>query len=329
MDYHSFVIDQLTKTGRRFIDKGAYVLCICPSHAGGNENNPSRKINISGDKYTPLESWCWACSSSDGKQKLSWNELAALTGMAPIRDEAGDIEEEGDSLWLSLPTPDDFYGVKSEEIRHFPWKGNWRGIEESILLKAGASVVNAKDEPRLYLPVTIDGEEVGNIQCVIKVTKESHRIKYLLSKDNHWTRNTLYPIDLAFPMAEKLGFICIVEGARDALRLIQWGVPAVCTCGTNNYTRAKRDSLEELGVRVVIATDDDEAGDKLRDKIDYELKTYTDLKVSHLRFTDGTDPGQLSRSEVLHILRAFSPKHKAQADKLVDSLLDYFYKLRS
>lgn len=302
MDHASFVMEQVAKTGRLHFNKGDHVVVQCPIHAGGHERTPSRKINISNSRYRPLESYCFACH--DDQKRLTWNELAAVMHMTPLQGEDSDSEEGGEGLWLALPQPADFYGVEHAEIAQFAWKGSWRGIQYKLLKKLGATTVNSRDEPRIYFPIYVDGVEVGNTQCVINAKhEEASKIKYLHS--GKWTQWTLYPIDIAFPMAEKCGYLLIVEGLRDALRLIQFGVPAVCIWGTNGWTRAKRDILIELdGVTKVIAMDGDEAGRAATDKIEADLKR-NKVKHSVIRFEDGVDPGNLPKADIMEIKQLF------------------------
>lgn len=329
MDYANFIMEQVARSGRHHFNKGDHVIIQCPIHGGGNERTPSRKINISNPRYKPLESFCFACHKDE--QIKTWNELAALMNMTPIQEgEDGDNE---DALWVKLPPPEDFYGAESQDIAQFKWKGPWRGISNKLLRKLGATMVNSRDEPRIYFPIYVDGVEVGNTQCVVDAKhEEASKIKYLHS--GKWTNWTLYPVDVAFPMAEKCGYILIVEGLRDALHLIDNGVPAVCIWGTNGWNRAKREILIELsGVKKVIAMDGDEAGWKARDAIEVDLKRYKQ-PYAVINFAEGEDPGGLSEDDVLEIAQMFDKRKttilspKALKDpKVVDSFLRMFYKM--
>lgn len=332
MDYATFITDQVAKSGRLHFNKGDHVTVQCPIHGGGGERTPSRKINISNPRYKPLESFCFACHKDE--QIKSWNELAAVMNMAPIR-EAEESDGEEDELWVKLPPPEDFYGMEAENVAQFQWEGKWRGISTKLLKRLNASMVNSRDEPRIYFPIYVDGVEVGNTQCVVDAKhEEASKIKYLHS--GKWTNWTMYPVDIAFPMAEKMGFLLIVEGLRDALRLIDNGVPAVCIWGTNGWNKAKREILMELeGVKLVVAMDGDEAGWKARDEIEADCKR---LKMSHavINFKEGMDPGGLKRSEIQEIAQMFGPKWRSiltpralNDNFVVQALVNLFYKRRA
>jgi 5S rRNA maturation endonuclease (ribonuclease M5) len=326
MDHSAFVLDQVAKTGRRFLTRSDCVVIQCPIHANGQERTPSRKINLSNPRFKPLESFCYGCNDDD--KRLTWNELAARCNMAPIRtadDNDGD-EDDGDGLWLSLPSSEEFYGAEAEDVAHFKWKGNWRGISHKLLKRLGVSLVNSKDEPRIYFPIYVDGEQIGNVQCVVEVNEESHKIKYLISKENRWSQYTLYPVDIAYEMAEQAGYIVIVEGLRDALKLIQLGVPAVCIWGTNAWTRAKLDALIELDVKLIVAMDGDEPGRGARDKIVADLKRH---KVPHavINFEEDMDPGKMPKADILELKRMFD-KRKPANDNFVSDMLNLFRRKR-
>jgi 5S rRNA maturation endonuclease (ribonuclease M5) len=333
VDHSAFIVEQIAKTGRPYITKPDHVLVQCPIHAGGQERTPSRKINISNPRFKPYESFCYACH--DEQKRLSWNELAAVMHMAPIR--VADGEEVGgeDDLWIKMPTPEEFYGSSEVTgIGHMPWTGPWKRdgvtISEKFLRKMGATLVDSRDEPRLYLPVMVDEVEIGNVQCVIDKTDESSKIKYLLSNNPKFSNYTLYPVDEAFPLAERLGYIVLVEGARDALNLLQHGVPAVCIWGTNGWTRAKRDIIIELGVRVILAMDGDEPGQHANSAIAADLKR---VNVPHkvITFAEDMDPGKMKRADVIELRDMLSKKWTPQSlkdNRIIKELLAMFNRVR-
>jgi 5S rRNA maturation endonuclease (ribonuclease M5) len=332
VDHSAFIVEQIAKTGRQYITKPDHVLVQCPIHSGGQERTPSRKINISNPRFKPYESFCYACH--DDQKRISWNELAAIMHMAPIRDANGEEADDND-LWIKMPSPEDFYGsAEVIGISHMPWTGPWKRdgvtISEKFLRKMGATLVDSRDEPRLYLPVMVDEVEVGNVQCVIDKNDESSKVKYLLSNNPKFSNYTLYPIDEAFPLAELLGYIVIVEGARDALNLLQHGVPAVCIWGTNGWNRAKLDILIELGVKIIIAMDGDEAGRSAVEKIVPDLKRF---KVPHkvVNFADGMDPGKMKKAEVLELRDMLSRKwttHALNDNHIINQLITMFKGMR-
>ena len=326
MNDSSFILEQLAKARIYHVTKNGYAVLICPIHNSGLEKTPSRRVSF-GDKYPYGESFCYACSGQE--QKLTWNQLAAKCNMAPLPGEEDGEEGEDNQLWLSIIPPEDFYGKDAPGMTHFPWKGGWRGISAKLMRQLCATEVNSKDEPRLYLPILIDGDEVSNIQCTIDTKSEAaSKIKYL--KEGKVTQWALYPVDIAFPLAEKLGYILLVEGARDALNLLQYGVPAVCIFGTNGWNKAKRDTLIDLGVKVVVAMDGDEPGRKCSEKIETDMKR---LKHPYkvIRFADGVDPGGLPKADVLDIADMLlgKPAPKSLNDNsVVKELLALFNKRR-
>jgi DNA primase len=75
----------------------------------------------------------------------------------------------------------------------------------------------------------------------------------------------LFPFDTAVKLMQDKGLttMVLVEGPRDALRLIQMGIPACSILGTHSWSDNKRRLLEFAGVtRLITMFDGDEAGYK-------------------------------------------------------------------
>src|SRR6185503_1897184 len=85
-----------------------------------------------------------------------------------------------------------------------------------------------------------------------------------ISAGGQWIHSAgLWPFDYAINLMRKNDWttIVVVEGQRDAIRLLSNGIPAVCFFGTNGWTDKKAQLLEAFGVkRVVVMPDGDEAG---------------------------------------------------------------------
>src|SRR6185503_2323141 len=141
----------------------------------------------------------------------------------------------------------------------------WRGIKTNLLIKMGAKVcIISKDDysyKRLWLPVHINGELRGYIKA--RFRKDPNFPSYINAKGK-WSRtHGLFPFDPAIELMRKLGSktIVLVEGQRDALRLIAAGIPAMCILGTQSWSDTKAKLLELAGVRrLILLMDGDCAG---------------------------------------------------------------------
>ncbi len=80
-----------------------------------------------------------------------------------------------------------------------------------------------------------------------------------------WSLNKgLFPFDYSVKvMLEKnVSTVVLVEGPRDALRLLKAGIPAMSILGTHSWSDSKRRLLERAGVtKIVLLFDGDEAGE--------------------------------------------------------------------
>jgi 5S rRNA maturation endonuclease (ribonuclease M5) len=61
----------------------------------------------------------------------------------------------------------------------------------------------------------------------------------------------------------KRRYIVLVEGPRDAIRLIGFGIPALAILGSNNWSEQKRDLLMTLDLDMVLFAFDNDKGGKL------------------------------------------------------------------
>lgn len=106
---------------------------------------------------------------------------------------------------------------------------------------------------------------------------------FFYAKGGAPVRNMIYGIHLVY--ARKIGRVVIVESETDALYLWSYGIPAIAVGGstfTDNQAEMLRMSpVEEL----VLGTDNDAAGEKLRDEIADKMRGYCELYDA--RWPDG------------------------------------------
>ena len=110
----------------------------------------------------------------------------------------------------------------------------------------------------MYMPVNVDGETKGYIKARMK--KVDGKPSYINLRGNWVSHYGLFPFDYTMQnLVNKT--VVLVEGQRDALRLLSFGIPALCIMGTQNWTVHKARLLEMHGVDTVyIFMDGDDAG---------------------------------------------------------------------
>lgn len=247
---------------------------LCPFHS---ESTPSGRIRHDPAKDGIGNFKCYGCG-----RRATWNEIAAALGLQQFKS-------AGETLDGSVPHIDttryaeQFLGTKSasnvehEELLTFDLSlslaeelglqnNQWRGYDLLWLREViGARICYAVKAERhyLWLPVRMQGEVKGYIKAQFH-KPYSKKVPSYLNAPGSWSlTHGLFPFDPAVALMRELNLktMLLVEGPRDALRLIRFGIPAVCILGTHSWTDAKSRTLEFAGVeRIVLMMDGDAAG---------------------------------------------------------------------
>lgn len=267
-------------------EKGDNIYICCPFH---NEKTPSFGVNMNPNlikkgKKVPLGyGYCFGCGG-----KGNWNEIAEKLGLQQLKQMKKDGSFKEDYISpLSEKTKKSLLG-KSEGLtvkdlekewdcllsRPIEKTESWRNIKGKLLNKIGSLVtVDAHDNKCLFLPTFVNGELVG----AQKALWEKHKKfpSYLNYKGEWIKERGLFPFDYTMKLKTKYNYdyVVLVEGARDALVLLQKKVPALAILGTNNWSESKLDLLLFSGVKkVYVMMDADEAGVSAGKKISNKCK---------------------------------------------------------
>lgn len=244
------------------------VMILCPFH---NETKPSGAISLDSSKPKFLgRFYCWGRC----KRSASWNEIAEkfglqkINGQRAIPDHVPEINLAGakSELFADDDNEKNDAGELSDytffELEKWP-HNEWRGFKKEFIEKLGARLAYHDETERFYIwfPVKVNKERVGWFRAL---TKPVDGIPSYLNKKGSWVKTKgLFPFDVALKIMHRkeLKTMVLVEGQRDALRLIRAGIPAVCIMGTNNWTDDKKHILEMAGVeRLILCMDGDLPG---------------------------------------------------------------------
>jgi 5S rRNA maturation endonuclease (ribonuclease M5) len=303
-----FVRNQLQQYAGLKNEQGSTFFVCCPFHA---EKTPSFRIFIGPDTKSPGYGKCYGCG-----EKAGWDKIAPLLGLKPYKKGKPEVEYANLNI---LPTEiddddqdaDTNFIQEPMEFSELPKNKKWRDIKTNLLIKLGAKIchITTKDSghvyKRLWLPVHINGQLRGYIKA--RFRKHPDYPSYINAK-GPWSRtNGLFPFDPAIALMREIGSktIVLVEGQRDALRLISEGVPAMCILGTQSWSDTKAKLLELAGVRrVVLLMDGDCAGidatKMLRPKLRQMFKVVT-LKLwsmegsPYIQFADEPYPSKAAK----------------------------------
>jgi len=211
---------------------------------------------------------CFGCSEGRGP----WNKLANKLGLPEIKEWQNFKENAGQQLKVklksaSLTEVDKLMSeIKSNVAIPWPEDKEWRGYKGKLINKLGGQMYNdpRKDELMLVFPIYINGKLRGGVRAFLK--KVEKRASYLTTEGSWVKSHGLFGYDLAKKLIRKRGLkkIVLVEGPRDALRLLSRGIPACAVLGTKNFNDKKALYLTALGVdEILVMPDNDRAGKEM------------------------------------------------------------------
>jgi hypothetical protein len=285
----SFFRRELAKVPGRKIISGNRIFIPCPFH---NETQPSGSIWIGVTKPGLQGKFkCWGCG-----KKADWNELAEklhltkMNGSRVLPDVVGnvDLKEVRDSILPKQMKDKRQAEDEKESLDMFPLQERWRGFTIDFLTDViGAKLAYSDKTGYFYvwLPVMVRGKLVGYIKAQ-KTKDPNKKLPSYLNKPGDWVfKKGLFPFDPAVKLMRDKGLstMVLVEGPRDAMRLVRAGIPAVAIMGTQNWTDQKRHLLESVGVQTfLLCMDGDRAGKMAAKKMLPMIKPYATTKVFRL-----------------------------------------------
>jgi hypothetical protein len=311
-----FIRHQLSLYGGPKKETGERMMILCPYHA---DRTPSGSIWLGSQGTGKFR--CFAC-----KSEATWDELAERLQLQPFKKGPPKEENAMDLLmYKGMQLLTDTSGFKQDEFRFKPIPSNkyWRSIPTNLLIELGGKFCTKwidKDDGTgfwsstkfIYLPVNINGEQRGYFRARLRKDKTGNAPSYLLAATESgtpWAKQFgLWPFDYAIELMHKLdsSTITLVEGQRDALRLLLSGVPAVCIFGTQSWSDSKAKLLEIAGVeRVIMLMDGDCAGKDATERIKPEARRFFDVVAirlwnvpgsPYLKFKNEPDPTKAAKA---------------------------------
>jgi 5S rRNA maturation endonuclease (ribonuclease M5) len=228
---------------------------------------------------------CYGCG-----HKAPWDEVAPKLNLEPFTKGPPKDEYAMDFMTKALSYGDE-EGFEQGKFKFWPIPSGkvWREIPTDFLIELGGQMCYKwyPDYNRwgstkmIHFPVEINGRQVGFFRA--RLRKATDDQPSYLNAGGPWSKtHGLWPLDYASDLARRLKIktIALVEGQRDALRLLLNGIPAVCIFGTQSWSEMKLSLLEIAGFdRVVLMFDGDDAGisatEKIRPSVRTMFKTHT------------------------------------------------------
>lgn len=258
--------------------KSDMAMIPCPFHA---DINPSCGVYFKPNQSNPGSWYCFGCNAHG-----QWDELAEALGLEKFDTTPKDRFTRPVSL--TLDTYEKNNVSEQLKFKELPKNKKWRGISTNLLIDIGCKQCKVIyesgniSETFIWMPVYINKELEGYIKARLK--KNPDKPSYI-NKKGSWAKSKgLFPYDYAMSILSEKKAVVLVEGQRDALRLLQMGIPALCIMGTHNWNDEKSILLDIAGVkRAIIFLDGDAAGISGTKLLYPSLKKYiSDVKVIKL-----------------------------------------------
>lgn len=288
----AFVLSQLAQYHGLQKKLSTSTMVVCPFHG---DKDPSGRIYHSSTSRSPGFFRCFGCG-----HKATWDEVAPKLGLKPFKKPKPQDEY---AVELKFDLLEDLEDDQKGQLRlggRVPANKSWRGISTNLLRQIDARLCQMYypdtkflTEKYIYLPCTVKGRERGFIRARFKKVKD--KPSYLNSPGPWSSKYGLFPYDLAVKVMKETtrNLVVLVEGPRDALRLLSLGIPAMCILGTQSWSEAKTRILELSGADIVVLfMDGDKAGRKAIAMLKNVLTGFFDIKVQRLPVDDRRlDPG--------------------------------------
>lgn len=286
-----------------------WISVVCPHHNISIHGDHGLKLGI---HVSGRYGQCYVCKVRN--EEGGWDAYAQKVGSLPSLEElTGSSSVDGDSFLR-----EQYSSLKREleprdsEVLGFSlpkgltmWDKGWR--------KLRASFVRALPAFRWW------DEESGYYRILFPITHEKILVGYTAGraephgkypkKDLKYKTSSPFPADKVLFMLDQIPrcpYVVLTEGPYDALRLLQWGIPAVAILGGQNWSEKKADILVmRPGIRrVFLAFDADRGGDEATDTVRSSLDSK--VRTTRIRIEGGKDPGDAPRSWVKRVRRELS-----------------------
>lgn len=267
MDNRDIIIEALQRYGGPQKQASGWKMVRCPFHG---DTDPSLGVYTALDGVRKLGFFnCFGCGA-----KGYWNTFAQKTGLPEINDwekpsAINSVSPEDEQQLLGnvgLTFKEVLKRMSCEEAQRWPQNLDWRGYSGKLLYDLGAHIVNDayNESVAVLFPIKIAGKVRGGIKAIFEKTKKS-QLGYLTMSGEWSKKYGLFPYLMTKKLIETRGydFVILVEGPRDALRLVQNGIPALAILGAKSFSKTKALFITALGTSTVYVMPDGDEGGKL------------------------------------------------------------------
>lgn len=288
-DNFSIIQEELQRYGGPQKPASEYRMVRCPFHG---DTDPSMGVYMQvGGKRNLGSFHCLGCDKSGG-----WNEFAEKTNLRQIKE-----WKKSDSINEQLVTQDledDLLGdtgitlskmltkMGCREAQKWPEHLDWRGFPGKLITKIGGHIIadDYNDDVAVLFPIKINGKTKGGVKAIY-TRKSKKQLAYLTMRGEWVKKYGLFPFAYTQKLVrrKKYKFVFLVEGPRDALRLISLGIPALAVLGATAMSEVKAMLVTSLGIDTVyIMSDNDNGGDVMARTVKRYLKKTEAVEVTRI-----------------------------------------------
>jgi 5S rRNA maturation endonuclease (ribonuclease M5) len=320
IDNLEVIRDQLHRYGGIQKAAGEYHMVCCPFHG---EKVPSCGVFMRRDHPTKPLGWfhCFGC-----KKHGQWNKFAEKANLDKVEEwnstetsveyRVGVDDENllGDS-GLTLKAV--YREMKCPEAQPWPTYIDWRGISGQLIAAVEGKAINDAYNNNLAVlfPIIIGKKIRGAVKAVYE-KKNEKQLSYVTMPGPWVKRFGLFPYAYTARLIKEKQhrFIILVEGPRDALRLLKNGLPAMAILGSNNISKTKLMFITNLQVdQVYVMPDNDHGGDLLWSNVKSILPDARRLKLPQEVDRNGKlvkmDPFSMPKSVLQRVKQIMVKRH--------------------
>jgi hypothetical protein len=261
LDNRNIIVDEIQAyAGHNYklINGWYHLICPNPEH---NDSRPSCCVYVGfSDNWRLGQFHCWSCSI-----RGSWNEFADLAGLKHIQEWKSKYSDNSDSyldpsitaslLGSPMLHPTEIFRLLGcPEAQPWPDGINWRNFSYKVMQRSGAYIAadHYNNDIQAIFLVKYAGLYRGGVKALNK-TLTSKSPSYINLSGQWLTQHGLLFYSIARKLIQRhdYDFVLLVEGPRDALRLLCNGIPAVANLGALTMSKAKALMLSNLGISKV------------------------------------------------------------------------------
>jgi DNA primase len=264
------ILDFLEKLPGPRRASGDNIYISCPFH---DETKPSLGVFLGEGMSLPLGTFnCLGCGVHG-----NWNKLAAKLGLPQFKsqqfsDAAGTLSEHylaevQEELLGAEETLENLVAKMGRcQLHTWPVDRKWRGYSGRMIQQVGGHLLydSRLRTVVLFFPINIYGKVVGGVKAYLEAQR--HGPNYLNTRGKWVEKYGLFPYEYTRQALQRWGdrYVVIVEGPRDALRLLRLQIPALAILGAHNFSEHKAVLIDALDpCKVYVLPDNDQGGDKM------------------------------------------------------------------